>query len=146
MKVIFIKDLKNQGKKGEIKEVKDGYAQNFLIKNKYAEKLNEESYAKFLQNKEEEKLYDEQMKQNARQIKEKIEKIELTFKVKTGEHDKVFGSVSPKQMKEELDKKGISIDKKQIQLDHQVASLGCHKITINLYKEITATLRVNLTK
>lgn len=146
MKVIFIKDLKNQGKKGEIKEVKDGYAKNFLIKNKYAEKLNEESYSKFLWNKEEEKNQEEKLRQEAKKQKEKIEKITISFQVKTGKEDRVFGSISPKQMKEELDKKEINIDKKQIELDHPISSLGTHLVKINLYKEVNATLKVQVTK
>ena len=146
MKVIFIKDLKNQGKKGDIKEVKDGYAQNFLIKNKYAEKLNEDSYQKFLLGKEEEKQEDERLRKEAQTKKEQIEKVKISFQVKTGDHDRVFGSISPKQIKEELEKNKISIDKKQIELDHPLSALGYHQIKINLYKDIFAKLNVELKK
>ena len=146
MKVIFLKDLKGQGKKDEIKEVKDGYAENFLIAKGYAVKLTEQSLSKFNRDKAKEKDLDDKNREEALKIKEKIEKEELIFKVKTGEADKVFGSISPKQIKEELDKKGYSIDKKDILLDHPIQSLGYHDIKIILYKEVIATIKVKLEK
>lgn len=146
MKVIFIKDLKNQGKKGEIKVVKDGYAENFLIKKGYAVQVTEESLRKLEDDKRKER---QEIKENtikAEELKRKIEKISLLFKVKTGEHDRVFGSISPKQIKEELDKKGYKIDKKQILLDNNLSSLGFHNVNIRLYKEVIAILKVQLVK
>ncbi|MCI8568085.1 MAG: 50S ribosomal protein L9 [Bacilli bacterium] len=146
MKVIFIKDLKNQGKKGEMKVVKDGYAENFLIKKGYAVQVTEESLRKLEDDKRKER---EEIKENtnkAEQLKKELEKFSLLFKVKTGEHDRVFGSISPKQIKEELDKKGYKIDKKQILLDNNLSSLGFHNVKIRLYKEVIATLKVQLVK
>lgn len=146
MKVIFIKDLKGQGKKGEIKEVKDGYAENFLIKKGYAKILNEKN----LNNLEEEKALlkkqDEESTKDAIKIKEQLEKTHILFKVKTGEHDRVFGSVSQKQIKEELTKLGFKIDKRQIELSTNLSSLGYHNVKINLYKDISADIKVQLVK
>ena len=136
MKVIFIKDLKNQGKRGEIKEVADGYAKNFLIKNGYASQLNESSLGKYNREKKAEQDQDALMRDTSKKLKEKLEKIELSFSVKTGKDDRVFGSISQKQIKDALDKLGYSVDKKQIELDHVVSSLGYHDIKINLYKDI----------
>ena len=90
MKVIFIKDLKGQGKKGEIKEVKDGYAKNFLIKNGYAIKETKESLKILDREKKAKKQEDEEKVKQALKTKENIEKEKLYFIVKTGEHDKVF--------------------------------------------------------
>lgn len=146
MKVIFVKDLKGQGKRGEIKEVKDGYAQNFLIKKGYATILNEKNLINLENEKKEAKRLDEENRKEASLLKEKLEKIQLLFKVKTGEHDRVFGSVSQKQIKEELDKKGFKIDKKQIEMENNLQSLGFHNIKINLYKDITAKVTVQLVK
>lgn len=146
MKVIFIKDLRGQGKRGEIKEVKDGYAENFLIKNGYANKLTEQNYKGYLETRKEEKALDEENRKNAQIIKEKLEKMELAFKVKTGVEDRVFGSVSSKQIKEELEKKNINIDKKQIMIEEGLSSLGYHNVKIELYKDIIGVVKVKLEK
>ncbi len=146
MKVIFIKDLRGQGKRGEIKEVKDGYAENFLIKNGYANKLTEQNYKGYLETRKEEKALDEENRKNAQIIKEKLEKMELVFKVKTGVEDRVFGSVSSKQIKEELEKKNINIDKKQIMIEEGLSSLGYHNVKIELYKDIIGVVKVKLEK
>ena len=98
MKVIFIKDLRGQGKRGEIKEVKDGYAENFLIKQGYAKKLTEQSFQQYQNDKKEEKALEDKNRKEADKLKETLKGIELVFKVKTGAQDKVFGSVSTKQI------------------------------------------------
>jgi len=146
MKVIFLKDLRKQGKKGEIKEVKDGYAENFLIKNGYAEKLTENSYSRFQKEQELLKEQDNENKKKAKELADKLSKQELVFKVKTGQLDKVFGSVSAKQIKEELDKKGINIDRKQIDLKDGLSTLGYHKVSIELYKDVIGEVKVKLEK
>lgn len=146
MKVIFTKDLRGQGKKGEIKEVKDGYAKNFLIKNGYASQLNDTSLGKYNRECEKQQALDEKLRKEAKELKTKMEKIELVFKVKTGKDDRVFGSISPKQVKDELEHKGINIDKKQIEFDHTICSLGYHDVIINLYKEIFVKIKVKLEK
>ena len=146
MKVIFIKDLRGQGKRGEIKEVKDGYAENYLIKNGYAKKLTEQNYNQYLESKKEEAELDKKNRKEAEKIKEQLSKIELVFKVKTGAEDKVFGSISTKQIKEELEKKNITIDKKQIELDEGISSLGYHNVKIELYKDVEGVVKVKLEK
>ena len=146
MKVIFIKDLKKQAKKGEIKEVKDGYANNFLIKNGYAVQVTEKNMENVKKENEAKKQEEHHLIEEATKVKKELEKITLVFKVKTGEQDRVFGSISPKQIKEELLKKGYKIDKTQIELNTSLQSLGFHKVTITLYKEVKAELKVQLVK
>lgn len=146
MQVIFIKDLRKQGKKGEIKTVKDGYAQNFLIKNGYAVPVNEHNLNELNNQNKKEAALDDKNREEANLLKAKLEKIELEFKMKTGAGDKVFGSISPKQIKEELDKKGYKIDKKQIEMDLPISSLGYHDIELKLYSNINAKIRVHVIK
>ena len=145
MQVIFIKDLKNQGKKGDIKEVKDGYAKNYLIKNGYAVQKTETSMNILNKQNDEAKKEDEINRKNALSLKKELEKETYKFKVKTGEHDKVFGSISTKQIKEKLDKK-IKLNKNQIILDNSLSTLGYHNVDIILYKDIKATIKIELIK
>lgn len=146
MKVIFIKDLKGQGKKEQIKEVKDGYAENFLIKKGYAVPATEANLAKLKRDQEKANQENEENKKTAIIEKEKLEKERILFQVKTGEHDRVFGSVSPKQIKEALNKKGYQIDKRQICLENNLTTLGYHEVEIELYKGVIAKLKVQLVK
>lgn len=146
MEVIFIKDLKNKGKKGQIKNVKDGYAQNFLIKNGYAVVKTKENLSKLEHEKAKKAEEDKSNKQKAEELKQKLEKVVLEFKVKTGEGDKVFGSISQKQIKDELQAQGFKIEKNQIDNSKQISSLGFHNVDITLYAGITGTIKVHLVK
>lgn len=146
MEVIFIKDLKNQGKKGQIKNVKDGYAQNFLIKNGYAIAKTKENLSKLEHENAKKAEEDKNNKQVAEELKQKLEKVVLEFKVKTGEGDKVFGSISQKQIKDELQAQGFKIEKNQIDNSKQISSLGFHNVDITLCAGITATIKVHLVK
>lgn len=145
MKVIFIKDLKKQGKVNEIKEVSDGYAINFLIKNGYAVKYTKTS-ADILDKdiKKKEEMEKEAIKE-ARETKEKLEKLVLEFKV-TANNGKVFGSISNKQISEELKIKGFNIDKKLIDTDGAISTLGIHIVKVNLHKKVVSELKVKLTE
>lgn len=146
MKVIFIKDVKKQGKAGEIKEVSDGYAQNFLIKNKYAVAYTQRSKEILdINNKkaaEEERLEIEKCNKIKNELSNKI----IKFKVKTGNQDQVFGVISSKQIASELDKLGYKIDKKKIILDEPINTLGYHIVIINLHKKVQAKITVELIK
>ena len=146
MEVIFIKDLKNQGKKGQIKNVKDGYAENYLIKNGYAVKKTKENLSKLNHEMAKKEQADAENKKNAQELKEKLVKETLEFTVKTGAGDKVFGSISVKQIKDELQKKGYFIEKSMIEIPSPIASLGFHNVNINLYPEITAVIKVHVIK
>lgn len=146
MRVIFIKDVKGQGKKDEIKEVKDGYAMNYLIKNKYAVPYTETSNKRLNDEIKERKIQEEKDIEEANKINEKLKKEKISFKVKTGKEDRVFGSISSKQIKDELDKLGYKIDKKKIILDTPISSLGHHFVKIELHKKVIAELEIVLNK
>ena len=87
-----------------------------------------------------------QNKKNAQNLKEELKKVVLEFTVKTGEDDRVFGSISVKQIKDELKKQGYEIEKSQIQIDGSIQSLGFHNVTIHLYPEIDAIVKVHVIK
>lgn len=146
MEVIFIKDLKNQGKKGEIKNVKDGYAENFLIKQGYAVMKTKDTLARLQCEQRNKAAVDAENKKIAEEMKEKLDKLVIDFKVKTGEGDKVFGSISVKQIKDELQNNNYKIDKSQIEIISPIASLGFHNVNIKLYPGITATIKVHVVK
>lgn len=143
MKVIFIKDLKKQGRVNEIKEVSDGYATNFLIKNGYAVKYTKTSSSILNKNLNEQKKKEEEEILKAKELKKKLENIILKFSVKSN-NGKVFGSVSSKQISEELAKQNIKIDKKAIKIENPISSLGIHNVKINLHKKVECELKVQL--
>ena len=146
MRVIFLKDVKGQGKKDEVKEVSDGYAKNFLIKNKYAVPANQNTLRKLNNSLEERRLEENLLIGECEQLKKQLEKEKITFKVKTGKQDMMFGQISIKQIKEELGKLGYKIDKTQILLENPITSLGYHNVKIELHKKVIANLKINVGK
>lgn len=145
MKVIFLKDVKGKGKKGEIKNVADGYAQNFLIKNGYAVEATKQALSQLEgQKRHEEKLAAQELEE-AKQLKEKLESITLEIKAKAGEGGRLFGSVSTKQIAESLQKNfGIKIDKRKMECNEGIRSLGVTNVPIKLHQEVKATLKVHV--
>ena len=134
--------IKGTGKKDEIKEVKDGFG-NFLIKSKKAVSYSEKSKEVLKTQLENKKEEEDRIYKEALELKSKLEKTKLTFKVKTGAQDRVFGSISSKQISEELKKKNLNVDKKIIDAEN-INSLGMHLVKIKLHKKVTAELNVEL--
>ncbi len=145
MKVIFLKDLKGQGKKGEIKEVKDGYG-SFLIKNNIANIANESNLKHYNTLKSKQELEENLFIKDCEKLKEQLEKLSINIKVKVGSQDKVFGSVSTKQISTELKKLNFNIDKNKIKVDYPLSSLGTHIVNVELHKKVIANVKINLVK
>ena len=144
MKVILTQDVKKLGKKDVIVNVSDGYAQNYIIKNGLGVKYTEGSKTRLekeidVRNKNEEALIAE-----CEKIKEQLEKQKIVFKVKTGKEGKIFGTISTKQIADELNKKGFNIDKKKIKLDITIDSLGVHNVEVELHKKVIVTLKIEV--
>jgi large subunit ribosomal protein L9 len=146
MKVILLQDVKKQGKKDDVINVSDGYAHNYLIKNKLAVAYTETS--KNVLDSQIQKRNDDEEKLIAslNEIKKKLENKELKFKVKTGKQDQVFGTVSTKQISDELKKQGFDIDKKKIKTTTNIDTLGIHNVDIELHKKVKFQIKVILFK
>lgn len=145
MKVILTQDVKKVGKKGEIVTVSDGYGQNFLIRNKLA--VLATTYGKEIvaQNKEQERLQDIENKKNAEELKKTLEGLVLEFYLSSGKDGKTFGSVSTKNIAEELLKTHhIKIDKRKFINARPIQALGYTNLKLELYKDVIATIKVHL--
>ncbi|MDY6820046.1 MAG: 50S ribosomal protein L9 [Deferribacterota bacterium] len=144
MEVLFFKDVEGVAKAGEIKNVKDGFARNYLFKKKLAVKATKGNREK-LKKLQEKLLQEEAAKiKRAEELSKKIEETKISFTKKSGEKGRLYGAVTSQDIANELSNKGIDIDKKQIALENPIKELGTHKITINLYKNIKATLEVEV--
>ena len=148
MKVILLSDVKNLGKKGDIVKVADGYGRNFLIRQHLAVKATKKSMEILDEQKLQESLEEKQLEANAEAIKQRLAKLTLEFKVKTGKDGRVFGSVSTKQIAEQLMQKyEIKIDKRKVLDNTAIASLGYTDVKIDLYKnKVIGVIRVHLSE
>lgn len=146
MKVILLQDVKKQGKKDDIINVSDGYANNFLIKNGLAVPVTKTS-KNILDNKlEDDRKKEEAFIKECEGIAKKLENHQIDFVVKTGAMDKVFGAISSKSISDKLKEMGYSIDKKQIHLESPIDVLGTTKVEIELHKKVKFNININLKK
>ncbi len=145
MKVILIQDVKKLGKSGEIIDVNDGYARNYIIPQKLGIEANTKNLNDLkLKKKNEEKIARQQLEE-AKELAEKIGQNTVTVKMKAGEGGKAFGSVSSKEIAEAAKAQcNIEIDKKKIQLAEAIKSFGMYEVDIKLHPQVTATLKVKV--
>ncbi|HDE4801297.1 TPA: 50S ribosomal protein L9 [Staphylococcus aureus] len=144
MKVIFTQDVKGKGKKGEVKEVPVGYANNFLLKKNYAVEATPGNLKQLELQKKRAKQERQQEIEDAKALKETLSNIEVQVSVKTGEGGKLFGSVSTKQIAEALKAQhDIKIDKRKMDLPNGIHSLGYTNVPVKLDKEVEGTIRVH---
>ena len=145
MKVILLSDVSKVGKKGEIVEVADGYARNYLIARRLAVQATQKSLEILDEQKVQQKLNEKEMESQARQTVEKLKPILLQFTVKSGKDGRVFGSVSTKQIVQQLQQKyDIHIDKRKILDTAPIQSLGVTQVRVELYRGVIGTTRVQV--
>lgn len=149
MKVIFLEDVKGKGKKGEIKEVPTGYAQNFLIKKNLAKEANAQAIGELRgKQKSQEKAHAE-MVAEAQAIKAKLEEEAtiVAFTEKVGPDGRTFGSITNKKIADELQKQfGLKIDKRNIKVDSPIRSIGLIDVPVKIYQDVTSVIRLRITE
>ncbi|MDG5814421.1 50S ribosomal protein L9 [Chitinispirillales bacterium ANBcel5] len=146
MEVVLMKDYGNLGKAMDVVAVKDGYARNFLIPSQIAVPATEGNKKVVAQVKETAEHKEEKKIKEARQLAKKIEQVPCTIPVKVGEEDKIYGSVSAQEISDFLKKEGFDVEKRNVDLDEPIKSLGVYSIKINLYKDVYAKLKVWVVK
>jgi len=147
MKVILLQDVKSLGKKGEIVNVNDGYARNFILPKKLGLEANGKNMNDLkLQKNNEAKVAKEHL-EAAKELAKQLEAGKVEVAIKVGEGGKVFGSVSSKEIAAEVKSQlGLEVDKKKVQLKDPIKSLGTHNVPIKLHPKVTTELKVVVTE
>ncbi|MBF8807089.1 MAG: 50S ribosomal protein L9 [Enterococcus lacertideformus] len=147
MKVIFLQDVKGKGKKGDVKEVPTGYAQNYLLKNNLAKEATKSSISQLAGQQKAKEKQEAEILAEAKKLKEFLEKEEtvIELKAKAGEDSRLFGSIPSKQIAEGLNKQyKIKLDKRKIELNNPIRTLGYTNVQVKLHHEVTATIKVHV--
>lgn len=144
MQVILKEDVKDLGRIGDIVEVKDGYARNFLIPRGLAVEANPKNIKALEHEKRKIQEAAKKLKSSAEDLKSRMEGKTIIIKAKAGEEDKLFGSVTAMDIAEALKKEGIDVDKKRIIIDEPIKRLGSYNVTVKIHPEISAQLIIQV--
>ena len=144
MEVIFLKDVKGSGKKGEIKNVADGYAKNFLIKNGFAIEATAGAKGDHQRMNESKQFHYNEDKAKAQKIADELKTKQVVIKVKVGDNGKIFGSITSKEIAEAFAKIGYEIDKRKVMLKDAIKSLGTYIVDIKLFEGVIAKTNVSI--
>lgn len=142
MKIILRENLDNLGEIGDVVDVKDGYARNFLIPRKLAYEASTKNMNQLEAQKKQLERKIEKEKINAEKIRQELEKVSLTIQMKVGEDGKLFGSVTTQMIADALKEKGFDIDRKTITIPEPIKALGIYTVEIKLHKEVEAKVKV----
>ncbi len=142
MKVILRKDVETLGKVGDVVSVKDGYARNFLIPRSIAYVATDSSVKALEEEKKQQARKVEKEKKSSEALAGQLEKISVTIKMKVGEDDKLFGSVTSQMIADSLQEKGVVLDKRQIELEDSLKSLGIFDVNVKLPGSVTGKVKV----
>lgn len=147
MKVIFQKDVKGKGKKGEVKDVSEGYARNFLLKNKLAIEATPGNLNALNAQKRKSDMQEQEEKEEAINLKDKLADLTVEMKAKSGEGGRLFGSITSKQIADKLEKDhGYKVDRRKIELDEPIRSLGYTTVPVKLHLEVSGSIKVHVTE
>ena len=146
MKVILQKDIHNLGDAGDVKNVADGYARNFLLPKKLVIPFNESSKTAIDHQKQVIKVKKDKRRKESEKTAQAFSGLTLTIKAKVGEEDKLFGSITAIDIAKQLKDAGFDIDKRRIHLDEQIKTLGEHNVSIKLEEGLTAQVKVIVEK
>jgi large subunit ribosomal protein L9 len=145
MKVVLLQDVKDLGKKGELVNASDGYARNYLFPRKLAVEATAGKLKEIEDKKSSEKNRKEKELSAAKELADKINKLEISFKTKAGENGKLFGSITGKDVADALKAQHkIEIDKKKIVLHDAIKTLGTYQVEIKVYPEVSAKVNVKV--
>lgn len=144
MKVLLLTDVRGTGKKGEIKEVADGYANNFLIKTGKAKKADNSSISENKMKQSATDYHKEMEKQDALKLSEKMKDVKVAMKIKCGENGKTFGSIGAKEISEALKNVGFDIDKRKINIKEPIKTIGLYTITAKVHPEVSIKFMVDV--
>ncbi|MEE6667312.1 50S ribosomal protein L9 [Pediococcus acidilactici] len=149
MKVIFMEDVKGKGKRGEVKNVPDGYAQNFLIKNGKAKAATKAAMSELKGQKKAEEKHEAEVLAEAQKLKQVLEAdaTVVEIKAKAGKDGRLFGSIPSKQIATALEQQfDIKIDKRKIELNEPIRSMGYTNVPVKLNQQVTAKIRVHVSE
>lgn len=144
MKVILTQDMDSLGLAGEIVEVARGYARNYLIPQKIALEATEDNIKRTETQRKNIEIKRIKLKEDAQKIKERLSEVMISIAQKVGEEDKLYGSVTSMNIADELEKQGITIDRRKIILDKPIKSLGEFSVPIKLHPHVTASIKVTV--
>ena len=144
MKVILKNDVKDLGRAGEVVNVKDGFARNYLVPQGLAVEASTKNVKEFEHEKKKIQEMAKKVKAGATGLAEQIAAAKIVIKAKAGEEDKLFGSVTSMDIADALKAAGIEIDKKKIQLDEPIKRLGEHTVAVKIHSEVSAQLNVQV--
>ena len=142
MQIILRQDFEKLGKVGDIVEVKDGYARNFLIPRKIAYLATDGNKQALEAEKQQQSDRAKKELTRSQKVVAELEKVSITLKVKVGEDEKIFGSVTSQMIAEALAEKGITVDKRSIELEEPIKALGIYTINVKIHPEVTGKVKV----
>jgi large subunit ribosomal protein L9 len=146
MKIILLDDVNKVGRRGEVRDVSDGYARNFLIPKKLALHATAGNMKNLQSIKNQQQAKADRVKDDAEALRARIEALTFEDRRQASEEGKLFGSVTTQDMVEFLDRNGIKVERKRLHLEEPIKSLGDTSVSIRLHPEVSATLKVSVVR